>query len=268
MLLTAAPAAGAPLDFAVKGDWGHATPAQARVSAAICAVHDARPLAFVVTTGDNFSRPGGVATADNWGRPERCLRTRRLDYVASWGNHDLGGDATRTVLGAPARADTLLRGPVRFVILDGNRPESAAGRRDLIRALARRDAPLTVVVVHQPIETAGIHRGGPARWKRIVTAGGATLVLQGHNHFYERIHQDGVTYVTTGGGGAVLTPCLLARRGQAVCRPRHHFTLIRADERRLALRARTPEGTRLDRVSIAARGGPDDPRRLAAAGVF
>jgi hypothetical protein len=264
----AAPAAAAPLHFAAKGDWGDGSAAQARVSAAICAAHDARPFAFVLTTGDNFYLPDGVATADNWLRPEECIRRRGLRYVASWGNHDLGGDATRTVLGAAARQYTFREGPVRFVILDGNRPESVPARRRLIRALARRDSAATVVVVHQPLVTAGLHDGGPARWKRIIEAGGATLVLQGHNHLYERIHQRGVAYVTTGGGGAVITPCLRPRPGQAACRPRHHFTLITADERRLVIRARSDDGEDFDRVSVPVRGGADDPATIAAVGVF
>ena len=267
-LLLAAPAAGAPLRFAAKGDWGDGSTAQARVSAAICAAHDARPLAFILTTGDNFYRPDGVATAANWDRPERCTRARGLGWLAAWGNHDLGGDATARVLGAPARAYSVRRGPVRFVVLDGNRPEAPQARRQLIRALARRDAPATIVVVHQPLVTAGFHRGGPVRWKRIVEIGGASLVLQGHNHLYERIRQGGVTYLTTGGGGAALTPCLRIQRGQATCLARHHYVLLSAGPRHIALTARDADDRRLDGARVPVRGGPEDPARVARLGIF
>lgn len=269
LTVVAAPAAGAaPLHFAVKGDWGDATAAQGRVSGAICHAHDDRPLSFVLTTGDNFSRPDGVATTANWTQPEACIRRRGLGYVATWGNHDLGGEATRTVLGAPARDYTLRRGPLRLVVLDGNRPDATAARRRLIRALARRDAPATLVAVHQPLVTAGFHRGGPARWQRIIEAGGATLVLQGHNHFYERIHRGGVAWITTGGGGATLTPCRWAQPGQEVCRPRHHFLLVTADARRLLVGAHGDDGARFDGVSLPVRGAVDDPAEIVHAGIL
>lgn len=246
----------------MKGDWGEATPAQAEVSRAMCAAHDQRALEFTLTTGDNFSAPDGAATLENFARPESCLIERGIPYIAAWGNHDVEGDATATALGATERDYTVRRGPLRLVILDGNRPDDAAQRDRLIRRLARRDAAATVVVVHQPLRSGGVYRGGPARWSRIVERAGATLVLQGHNHFYERIHHQGTAYVTTGGGGAYLTPCLLPQPGQAKCRPRHHFLEVTADEQRIRLRARDASGDDIDRVTLPVRGGIADPRRL------
>src|SRR5438132_1610785 len=86
--------------FAVKGDWGAGTPAQQQVTTEMCAIRKRIPFRFIVTTGDNFYSPDGNATQSNFYQPERCL----IDYPentwrAVWGNHDLGGPSTGTVLG-------------------------------------------------------------------------------------------------------------------------------------------------------------------------
>ena len=60
---------------------------------------------------------------------------------------------------------------------------------------------------HRPIYTLAEH--APSEGLRAVlhplfVDHGVTLVLQAHNHSYERMEADGVTYVTDGGGGALL----------------------------------------------------------------
>ena len=112
-LATLAPAAAAAVEsqappaasvrFAVKGDWGYGGAAQAAVTRRMCVEARRAPFAFVLTTGDNFYRPDGVATAENYWRPERCLRAARVRWRAAWGNHDAaGGDTAARARLAPA----------------------------------------------------------------------------------------------------------------------------------------------------------------------
>jgi len=70
--------------------------------------------------------------------------------------------------------------------------------------VTRRNA-FVIVVLHQPLFTFSRHQ--PRRdWRTllhpVLVEYDVELVLQGHNHIYERFEVDGVTYVTTGGAGA------------------------------------------------------------------
>ena len=224
----------------------------------MCAEARVRPFAFVLTTGDNFYAPDGTATEANFWRPERCLRRLGIPYRAAWGNHDLAGTATAEVLGARRRWYAFGAGPVRVVVLDANRPAHPAQRRFLARVLATAPEPVRIVAFHQPARTSGIHPPGEEqrrRWEPLFRRRGVALVLQGHNHLYERLVVDGVTYVTTGGGGARLYPCVRPAAGLRACRLAHHFLDVTADPGGLDLRAVTPRGTVLERVRIPARPG-------------
>jgi hypothetical protein len=211
----------------------------------------------VLTTGDNFYRPDGRATSANWTEPEACLERLGVRWRPAWGNHDLGGDATATVLGESRRFYAFRLGPVRVVVLDANAPEDPAQLAFLRRALARATEPVKVVAFHQPAYTAGAHPPGEAQqrlWAPLFRRHGVALVLQGHNHAYERLVVDGVTYVTTGGGGAPVYPCVrLLATGLRACRPVHHFLRLAADETGVEVRAIDARGRILERVRVPAR---------------
>lgn len=254
-MVGAAPA-HASVRFMVKGDWGFGGPDQAKVTAQMCALHARRPQAFVLTTGDNFYNPDGVANDANFTRPEQCLRDAGLPWRAAWGNHDLGGDATAQMLASPRRYYRFRAGPALVVVLDANRPEDAAQRRFLDRALRTR-LPVRIVVFHQPAYTAGLHPPGEVQqreWVPLFAQHRVSLVLQGHNHAYERIERDGVTYITTGGGGAPVYPCVRPfTEGLRQCRPVHHFLELTVARQRVVVRAIAATGKRLESVVVPAR---------------
>lgn len=239
--------------YLVKGDWGLATREQADVTRAMCDVADERHVTAVITTGDNFSAPDGVATDDNFTRPERCLAEIGIPYRAAWGNHDPPGSATADVLGADERFYTFADGSARVVILDANSPEDPAQAVFLEETLAGAKEPVRIVAFHQPARTSGLHSPGDAQqriWEPIMRRHGVALVLQGHNHLYERIDADGLTYVTTGGGGAPLNPCVRRTEGLEACRLAHHFLELDVLPWRVGLRAISSRGEVLDEVVL------------------
>jgi tartrate-resistant acid phosphatase type 5 len=261
LLLPLAAAAQAPRGsdppstrFAVKGDWGYGSPAQAAVTRRMCVAHARAPFAFVLTTGDNFYRPDGQATPDNWDRPEACLIGAGVPWRAAWGNHDLGGDATATRLGATAHWYSFRPGRgVRVIVLDANRPDDPDQIRFLRRTLRTASEPIRIVAFHQPAFTAGFHAPGEVqqrRWVPLFRRYGVQLVLQGHNHAYERIVRDGITYITTGGGGAPTYPCLRPSEGLRACEPAHHFLAVNVWSTRIVVRAIRPDGATLERVEV------------------
>lgn len=224
----------------------------------MCAEARRAPFAFVLTTGDNFYNPDGVATQANFLRPERCLRSLRVRWRAAWGNHDLGGTSTATVLGSPQRYYAFTAGPARVVVLDANTP---ADRRQLafVRTeLGRTDRPVRIVAFHQPMYTAGLHAPSATAqrlWGPILRRARVNLVLQGHNHAYERLVVDGITYITTGGGGAPLYPCVRPAAGLQACIFAHHFLTVNVTARAISVRAEAPSGRTLDRVTIPVPAG-------------
>ena len=109
--------ASIPFVFAVKGDWGAGTAAQRQVTDAMCTIRRTLRFKYIVTTGDNFYNPDGNATQQNYYGPERCLYTYPGNvWRAVWGNHDIGGPSTATVLGSPMRYYTWSVGATQFLM--------------------------------------------------------------------------------------------------------------------------------------------------------
>lgn len=240
--------------LAVKGDWGHGTPEQAEITARMCAVRAERPFETVITTGDNFSRPEGVATAQNYHQPEACL----IGYPghrwrAVWGNHDVRGDATATVLGAVDRYYSFREGPAEFFMLDSNRAGDAGQQAWLSEQLQASRAPVRIAVFHHPPFTVSLHPGDAEvqqHWVPLFEEYGVDLVLSGHSHAYEHAVAGGIHYVITGGGGAPLYPCVDDQPWLRTCLVRHHFLLLEVTDSLVAVTALGSQGETLDRFEV------------------
>lgn len=249
-LVLAGPALG--VRFAVKGDWGSGNASQVAVSKRMCVEYERAKFAFILTTGDNFY-PAGTARPSTFDVPEKCLIDRGLRYRAAWGNHDLGGRSTGTTLRSPARWYTFLAGPARLVVLDANQPDNPKQLSFLRRVLAVETVRPVIVAYHQPTRTSGLHEPQLVQqrvWEPLFVKYKVRLVLQGHNHQYERIRYKTVTYVTTGGGGAALYPCSRKAAGSVVCKPVHHFLLVEVTRTTIGVRALDTTGALVDRFRI------------------
>jgi len=129
-------------------------------------------------------------------------------------------------------------------------------------------APFRVVFMHDPVY---ISRGRSAEvlgrtWAPMLRTRRVDVVFASW-HLYERLHVDGVIYVTTGGAGAELlwqepNPAFPA---QADAR-RHHFCRVDVTDGAMTIRAIADDGTILDSITIAPKPlGQDDAGRLARA---
>jgi hypothetical protein len=245
--------------LAVKGDWGSGAEAQWSVTRRMCLLRRNQSFRAVVTTGDNFYNPDGVATERNYGDPERCLTSQPGHrWLPAWGNHDLAGRSTATVLGAPGRWYRWAAGGVEIIVLDSNRWSDAAQRRWLARSLRRFNVPVTMAVFHHPPYSVGAvhgsHQGVRESWVPLFQRHGVDLVLSGHNHLYEHSRVRGIDYVVTGGGGAALYRCGDSAAWTRRCVSAHHFLVIEALGSTLRVRAVTPSGKILDRFVVQAEG--------------
>ena len=251
--------AGQSVRFLVKGDWGTGSSAQAAISTRMCASHAARPASFILTTGDNFYSPDGTATRATFDRPEACLLATGLPWRATWGNHDIGGTSTATRLGSPKRWYSFAQGPLRVIVLDGNQPSSSAQLAFLRSTLEKAKEPVRVVSIHQPPYTAGLHAPSTTQQRLMVPIfrkHGASLVLSGHNHSYERIVNGGITYIVSGGGGAQVYPCVRLPAGLAKCTPKHHFLEVDASTYGINVKAIDTKGKVFDAVTVPIRDVP------------
>jgi len=245
--------------FAVKGDWGAGTRAQQQATNEMCAIRRTVTFKYIVTTGDNFYNPDGIATQSNYYGPERCLTSYPGSvWRAVWGNHDLAGPSTATVLGAPSHYYTWSVGSTQFFMLDANKPGNAAQRSWLARELSPSRAPVKIVVFHQPVFTSGLHPDNTSaqrNWVPLFERYHVTLVLTGHNHDYEHLRVGGIDYVVTGGGGQTSYPCLRVEPGAVRCVAAYHFLLVTVAPGSVTVRAIRTSGDELDRFVIKVPAG-------------
>jgi hypothetical protein len=237
---TTAPRSGSgTVRFIAFGDSGAGTSAQTQLAARMAA--DTFDLAL--HTGDvaygNSNLVGGASYVqyDNWlFSVYSWMRSRPL--FPSIGNHDdeIGfAQAYRDVFVLPDEGATTTYpdnaerfysfdyGPVHFVALDTEHAFIDTARRQAQLAwldadLAATTQPWKVVYFHRPPYSSGSEHGSSVDVRQafapIFERRGVNLVLNGHDHDYERSKPwrefvttgSPVTYVVTGGGGAALYP--------------------------------------------------------------
>jgi tartrate-resistant acid phosphatase type 5 len=182
---------------------------------------------FIITVGDNNYPSGSAATIDKHigqffheyihpyqGRFGLGARTNR--FFPTLGNHDwLTADAAPYLnyfsLPGNERYYSFVRGAVHFFAVDSDKKEPDGTSSDspqgrwLQQELAGSTSVWKVVYFHHAPYSSGIVHGSYTnettymRWP--FKEWGASVVLAGHDHIYERIEVDGLTYIVNGLGG-------------------------------------------------------------------
>ena len=248
--------------FVAFGDFGGG-PAQSAVAGNMLQwVRDGHRVDALVTTGDNvydFGEPR-LFEAD-LEAPYRALLASGRPLWATLGNHDEAaghGAEQLAFLHLPALPFVKTLPGVRFLFLDANHPDDAQAWW-LADQLAVPEPPLfTVAVFHQPVFSCGIHGRTPeviTHWYSALNSGKVSLVLNGHDHDYQRfLTAEGTTFIVTGGGGRELYPLIPG------CDPpemrvgvvKNHFTGVEVYSDRMAVTAVAIDGSIIDRVDIPA----------------
>lgn len=273
---TAQPPSGEPLvDKPVRcvviGDYGWSGPSEQRVAELV----DSLRPDFVLTTGDNNYPSGAQATIDqNIGQyfsdyifPYRGAFESSAShnrFFPALGNHDWDTDAAGpyleyfTLPGNERYYDVAL-GDIHLFAVDSDPREpdgvdaQSVQARWLKAALAVSRAPFRVVTMHHPPFSSGPHGSTPAlEWP--FAEWGADLVVAGHDHAYERIELNGITYVVSGLGGAppysfgAITPGSVTRYSAS-----YGATLLEADDVALRLSFTNVDGQVVDSTVLQAR---------------
>jgi len=220
---------------------------------------DGHRVDALVTTGDNVYNNGEPekfrAQLDE---PYRELRRTRPLWV-TLGNHDVkdgNGPNQLRHLGLPDLPYVKELPGVQLLFVDANRPDQA--QADWLDArLSERGPPFRVVVFHQPAWSCSNHDSDgevDQFWVPVFERHRVALVLNGHDHNYQRFVSDaGVTYVVTGGGGNGLyrlDECGNDEPRRVALAMRHHFTAVEVRARSLTVTAVADVGAVLDRAVI------------------
>jgi calcineurin-like phosphoesterase family protein len=240
------------------GDFGggEAQPAVARAMERWAAVHRVDAL---VTTGDNVYERGEPGLfAAQLDQPYAELRRSRPLW-ATLGNHDVvaghGAEQLRH-LGLPDLPYTRSLPGLQLLFLDANRVDGAQAAW-LDTRLGEPGPGLRTVVFHQPAWSCSRHdssREVDRLWVPVIERHRVPLVLNGHDHNYQRfVSGGGVTYVVTGGGGRPLYPvdaCAAGAPERVAKQVRHHFTAVEVRDGSLAVTAVAVDDTVIDRTVI------------------
>ena len=212
--------------FAAFGDYGDDDADQAAVAALVVKLAPD----FIITTGDNsyganpiddsIGKYYGDYIGNYSGSYGPGSTTNR--FFPSLGNHDWddgGGIAAYTAyftLPGNERYYDFVSGPVHFFVVgsddkepDGNTFDSVQGNW-LKAALANSTAPFKVVYMHHPPYSSSSVHGSEKVMQWPFEEWGASAVLAGHDHTYERIFRDDngdgtfMPYFVTGLGGRSL----------------------------------------------------------------
>ena len=207
------------LRFAVIGDYGNGSQAEADVAALVKSWNPD----LIITTGDNNYPDGTADTIDenigqffhefispykgSYGEGAQVNR-----FFPSLGNHDWHSKEAQPYLDyftlpGNERYYDFTWGPVHFFAIDSDSDEPDGVDRDSVQAawlqsqLTNSKYPWKIVYLHHSPYSSGNH-GSKERMQWPFAEWGANVVISGHDHTYERISKDGILYFVNGLGGS------------------------------------------------------------------
>jgi len=204
--------------FAAIGDYGFSGPAEKAVADLVKSWNPE----FIITLGDNNYDLGDSTTIDQnigqyyhtyiykyKGHYGPSASTNR--FFPSLGNHDYytrNGEAYRDYFTLPGngRYYDFVRGNVHFFALDSDEAEpdgitATSKQAQWLQAkLASSTARWKVVYMHHAPYSSGQH-GNTKELQWPFRKWGASVVLAGHDHDYERLQVEGLPYFVNGLGG-------------------------------------------------------------------
>jgi acid phosphatase len=127
-------------------------------------------------------------------------------------------------------------------------------KQDLVRAQL---LPFRVVSFHCPIRDSGVFGDNTllqTQLKPIMQQYNVSLILNGHDHHYERVFDDGLNYVVQGGGGDMQDPFVVTTNQTTKIVFGPTYTKITATQSNLTVQAYTLYGALVDNLVISAGG--------------
>ena len=213
-----APAAEAPvalpnkegsLKFGVLGDFGTGDREQYQLAEQMAKLHARFPFEIVVTVGDNLygsERPQDFV--NKFEAPYKPLLDAKVKFYASLGNHDAREQAHYKLFNMDGKRYYTFKAPeedVRFFALESDYP-TPEQLSWLEKELQNSNEKWKIPYFHHPLYSSGERHGSDLTLRKalepLFIKYGVSVVLTGHDHFYERVKpQNGIVYFVTGSGG-------------------------------------------------------------------
>ena len=194
--------------FAVLGDFGTGDRTQYELAAQMTKVHQSFKYELVVLVGDNIygsERPQDFKK--KFEDPYKPLLDAGVKFYASLGNHD----AREQRFYKPFNMDGKLyytfspKPEIRFFALESTYPVPEQIRW-LEKELKASGSHWKIAFFHHPLYSSGDRHGSDLQLREalepLFLANNVSVVLTGHDHFYERVKpRNGITYFVIGSGG-------------------------------------------------------------------
>ena len=194
--------------FCVLGDFGVGDQKQFQLADQMATLHGRFKYDVVVTVGDNIlgsERPQDFQK--KFEVPYKPLLDAGVKFYASLGNHDSREQRFYKLfnMGGELYYSFSPKSNIRFFALDSMypKPEQISW---LEKELAASNQDWKIVYFHQPLYSSGDQHGPDVQLRKVIEPlflkYSVSVVLSGHDHFYERVKpQKGIAYFVVGSGG-------------------------------------------------------------------
>jgi calcineurin-like phosphoesterase family protein len=197
------------LHFAVIGDSGTGKSGQYQIGELLAAYNTKFHYDLVLMLGDNIY--GSKKPEDYRAKfelPYKKLLDAGIKFYAALGNHDPRDQVSYKLFnmgGERYHAFKAPKGDVRFFVLDSNYVDKVQ-LEWIEKELASSKSKWKVCYFHHPLYSSGGRHGSDIELRKVLEPlfikYGVSLVLSGHDHFYERIKpQMGIYYFVCGAAG-------------------------------------------------------------------
>lgn len=203
------PNADGSLKFAVIGDMGVGDRRQYEVAQQMDAQRQRFDFKTVIMVGDNLYGPERPADyVRKFEMPYAALLNDGVKFYASLGNHDEREQRLYRHFNMNGEYYYTFKAPdqdVRFFMLESTYPDETQ-LQWMHREMSGAKEKWKIAVFHHPPYSSGGRHGSniPIRraWEPLFVKYNISVVLTGHEHFYERIKpQQGILYFITGAAG-------------------------------------------------------------------
>ncbi len=192
--------------FAVIGDTGTGQRPEYQVAGQLADVRKQFPFGIVLMMGDNLY--GSQTPADfrkKFEEPYKALLDAGVKFYAVLGNHDDPNQSSYKLfnMGGERHFTFKPKDGIRFFALDSNYMDKAQ-LAWLEKELASSHSDWKIVFCHHPLYSSGAKHGSDVPLRAVLepllVKYHVSLVLSGHDHFYERMKpQQGIHYFVCGG---------------------------------------------------------------------
>ena len=194
--------------FGVLGDFGTGDRTQYQLAEQMKKLHDRFKYELVVLVGDNLygaERPQDFKK--KFELPYKPLLDAGVKFYASLGNHDAREQRYYKLFNMEGKLYYTFspKPDVRFFALESTYPEPEQIKW-LENELKASGSDWKIAFFHHPLYSSGDRHGSDLRLRELLEPlflkYNVSLVLTGHDHFYERVKpQKGITYFVVGSGG-------------------------------------------------------------------